>query len=150
MIYIGNFLHQTNQEEASESERRHGEFNLIVQAETRDAAIRLFKERIQKQREISGFFEGDCSIYFVELLEFEKTPETEAMIINFKSIAGDPLMPFIACSVPNEQIATENLFGIHKCLSVLNTKPTAVGGLGSGAPGTSKNKGHFPFHHKLL
>lgn len=103
MIYIGNFLHQTNQEEASESERRHGEFNLIVQADTRDAAIGLFKERIQKQREISGFFEGDCSIFFVELLEFEKTPETEAMILNFKSIAGDPLMPFIACSVPTGQ-----------------------------------------------
>jgi len=100
MMYIGNFLHQTNQEETSESERRHGEFNLIVQAESRDAAIGLFKERIQRQRETSGFFEGDCSIFFVELLEFEKIPETEAMILNFKSIAGDPLMPFIACSVP--------------------------------------------------
>ena len=48
MIYLGTFLHLTNQEERSESERRHGEFCLIVQAEDRDQAIRLFKERIQK------------------------------------------------------------------------------------------------------
>ncbi len=110
MIYIGNFLHLTNQEEASDSERRHGEFNLIVQADSRDAAIGRFKERIQKQREISGFFQGDCSIYFVELLEFEKIPEAEAMILNFKSIAGDPLMPFIACSVPTEQTDACRIF----------------------------------------
>ena len=110
MIYIGNFLHLTNQEEASDTERRHGEFNLIVQADTRDAAIGRFKERIQKQRDISGFFQGDCSIYFVELLEFEKIPETEAMVLNFKSIAGDPLMPFIACSVPTEQTDACRIF----------------------------------------
>lgn len=110
MIYIGNFLHLTNQEETSESERRHGEFNLIVQADSRDAAIGLFKERIQKQREISGLFEGDCSIYFVELLEFEKMPESEAMLLHFKSIAGDPLMPFIACSVPTEETDACRIF----------------------------------------
>jgi hypothetical protein len=110
MIYIGNFVHMTNQEETSEPERRHGEFNLMVQADTRDAAIQLFKDRIQKQREISGFFEGDCSIYFVELLELEKMPEKEAMILNFKSIAGDPLMPFIACSVPTEQTDACRIF----------------------------------------
>ena len=110
MIYIGSFLHLTNQEEASESDRRHGEFNLMVQAGSRDAAIELFKERIQKQREISGFFEGDCSIYFVELLELEKMPEAEAMLLQFKSIAGDPLMPFIACSVPTEQTDACRIF----------------------------------------
>lgn len=110
MIYIGNFLHQTNQEEASESNRRHGEFNLMVQAESREAAIELFKQRIERQREISGFFEGDCSIYFVELLEMEKMPEAEAMILHFKSIAGDPLMPFIACSVPTEQTDACRIF----------------------------------------
>ena len=110
MIYIGNFLHLTNQEETSESERRHGEFYLIVQADSRDAAIQLFKERIQRQKEISGFFEGDCFIYLVELLEFEKIPEAKAMILNFKSIAGDPLMPFIACSVPTEQTDACRIF----------------------------------------
>jgi len=109
-MYIGNFLHQTNQEEASEAERRHGEFNLIVQAESREAAVRLFKERIQRQRETSGFFEGDCSIFFVELLEFEKIPVTEAMILNFKSIAGDPLMPFIACSIPSGESDACSIF----------------------------------------
>ncbi|MEW6670657.1 MAG: hypothetical protein AB1427_03090 [Thermodesulfobacteriota bacterium] len=110
MIYIGNFLHLTNQEESLETERRHGEFNLIVQADSRDDAIAMFKDRILKQREISGFFGGDCSIYFVELLELEKIPEADAMILNFKSIAGDPLMPFIACSVPTEQTDACRIF----------------------------------------
>ena len=33
MIYLGNFLYISNQEDPREEERRHGEFNLIVQAE---------------------------------------------------------------------------------------------------------------------
>lgn len=110
MIYLGTFLHLTNQEERSESERRHGGFCLIVQAGDRDQAIRLFKERIQKQREISGFFEGDCSIYLAELVEIGKIPESEALMLNFKSIAGDPLMPFIACSTPTEQTDACRIF----------------------------------------
>ena len=39
MIYIGKFLHATNQQETEESERRHGEFNLIIEAENQDAAV---------------------------------------------------------------------------------------------------------------
>lgn len=103
MIYIGNFLHRTHQEEVSEAQRRHGEFNLIVEAETRDAALELFRTRILKQRRISSFLDGDCFVYLVELLEFDKLPRAAAMILNFKSVAGDPLMPFIACSAPDEQ-----------------------------------------------
>ena len=30
MIYIGKFLHTTNQQEKNEDKRRHGEFNLVV------------------------------------------------------------------------------------------------------------------------
>lgn len=103
MIYIGNFVHLTNQEEASEADRRHGEFSLIVEADTRDTAVGLFKERILQQRESSDFFGGDCSVYFVELLELDKLPVEGALMLNFKSIAGDPVMPFIACSVPTEE-----------------------------------------------
>jgi hypothetical protein len=72
MLYIGKFLHMTNQQKAEESERRHGEFNLIVQAENDEAAVERFKERIVDSRE---------SYY--------------------KSIAGDPVMPYISCSTPN-------------------------------------------------
>jgi len=32
------------------------------------------------------------------------------MILNFKSIAGDPLMPFIACSVPTEETDACRIF----------------------------------------
>ncbi len=35
MIYIGNMLYLSNQQSASEKERRHGEFNLIVEADKR-------------------------------------------------------------------------------------------------------------------
>ena len=51
MIYIGKFLHATNQQEIEESERRHGEFNLIIEAESQDAAVNKFKERIVGFRE---------------------------------------------------------------------------------------------------
>jgi hypothetical protein len=101
MLYIGKFLHMTNQQEAEESERRHGEFNLIVQAENGQAAVERFKERILDSRENSELFEGDSSIYFVHLLELEEFPSERARLLYYKSIAGDPIMPYISCSTPN-------------------------------------------------
>ena len=101
MLYIGKFLHMTNQQEAEESQRRHGEFNLIVEAENDQAAIERFKERILDSRENSEFFEGDSLIYFVHLLELEEFPIDRARLLYYKSIAGDPVMPYISCSTPN-------------------------------------------------
>ena len=101
MLYIGKFLHMTNQQEAEESERRHGEFNLIVEAENGQAAVERFKERIIDSRENSDLFEGDSSIYFVHLLELEEFPSDRARLLYYKSIAGDPAMPYISCSAPN-------------------------------------------------
>lgn len=101
MLYIGKFLHMTNQQMTEESERRHGEFNLIVQAENNQAAARRFKERIIDSRENSDLFEGDCSIYFVHLLELEEFPSERAKMLYYKSIAGDPVMPYISCSAPD-------------------------------------------------
>ena len=101
MLYIGKFLHMTNQQEADESERRHGEFNLIVEAENDQAAIERFKERILDSRENSELFEGDSLIYFVHLLELEEFPTDRARLLYYKSIAGDPVMPYISCSTPN-------------------------------------------------
>jgi len=68
MIFIGNFLHLTNQQEISEEDRRHGEFNLIVEALNKDIAIQMFKARLIDIRETKEFFEGDCSIFLVKLL----------------------------------------------------------------------------------
>ena len=101
MLYIGKFLHMTNQQKAEESERRHGEFNLIVQAENGPAAVERFKERIVASRESSDLFEGDSSIYIVHLLELEEFPSDRARVLYYKSIAGDPAMPYISCSTPN-------------------------------------------------
>jgi len=101
MLYIGKFLHMTNQQKAEESERRHGEFNLIVQAENSEAAVERFKERIVASRESSDLFEGDSSIYVVHLLELEEFPSDRARVLYYKSIAGDPVMPYISCSTPN-------------------------------------------------
>ncbi len=103
MIYIGNFLHLTNQQETEEENRRHGGFNLLVEAENHETAIELFKEQIVKLRGRSEFFDGKCSIYFTHLFEFDSMPKTEAMMINYKSIAGDPIMPFIGCSLPTDK-----------------------------------------------
>ena len=101
MLYIGKFLHMTNQQEVEESDRRHGEFNLIVQAENGQAAVERFKERIIDSRENSDLFEGDSSIYIVHLLELEEFPSDRARLLYYKSIAGDPVMPYISCSAPN-------------------------------------------------
>ena len=101
MLYIGKFLHMTNQQSTDESERRHGEFNLIVQAPNSEAAVEFFEERIIDSRENSDLFEGECSIYFVHLLEMEEFPSERAKMLYYKSIAGDPIMPYISCSAPN-------------------------------------------------
>ena len=101
MLYIGKFLHVTNQQKTEESERRHGEFNLIVEAENDQAAIERFKERILDSRQNSDLFEGDSSIYFVHLLELEEFPSDRARMLYYKSIAGDPIMPYISCSAPS-------------------------------------------------
>ena len=101
MRYIGKFLHMTSQQKAEESERRHGEFNLIVEAENNQAAVERFKARILDSRENSELFEGDSAIYFVHLLELEEFPSDRARLLYYKSIAGDPVMPYISCSTPN-------------------------------------------------
>lgn len=100
MIYFGSFLQLTNQQAPSEEERRHGEFTLVVEADNHDAALEKFKTRIRFYRSNSGLFEGTCSIFFTQLLEFVKFPE-EAAMLNYKSFAGDPVMPFIGCSLPD-------------------------------------------------
>jgi hypothetical protein len=99
MFYIGKFLHMTNQQSTEESERRHGEFNLIVQAQNSQEAIEYFKERIIDSRENSDL--GECAIYIAHLLELEEFPSDRAKMLYYKSIAGDPVMPYISCSTPN-------------------------------------------------
>ena len=103
MIFIGEFFHLTNQQEIEEVNRRHGEFNLIVEADTPQNAINLFKHRITEFRRQSEFFEGDCKIYFIRLMEFQNFPNNRALMLNFKSTAGDPMMPFIGCTIPSDQ-----------------------------------------------
>ena len=101
MIYIGKFLHATNQQMTKEAERRHGEFNLIIEADNQDSAVQKFRDRISEFRENSDLFEGDCFIYMVHLLELEEFPRDRARMLYYKSIAGDPVMPYISCSAPS-------------------------------------------------
>jgi hypothetical protein len=100
MIYIGKFLHATNQQESDATERRHGEFNLIIEAEGKDIAIEKFRERITEFRKSTELFEGDSFIYFVHMVELDEFPAKNAKMLYYKSIAGDPVMPFISCSNP--------------------------------------------------
>jgi hypothetical protein len=101
MIYIGKFLHATNQQKTNETERRHGEFNLIIEAKDQNSAVNKFRERIIEFRENSDLFEGDCFIYMVHLLELEEFPRDRPRMLYYKSIAGDPIMPYISCSAPS-------------------------------------------------
>ena len=101
MIYIGKFLHATNQQKTIETDRRHGEFNLIIEAEDQNGAVNKFRERIIEFRENSDLFEGDCFIYMVHFLELEEFPRDRPRMLYYKSIAGDPIMPYISCSAPS-------------------------------------------------
>ncbi len=114
MYFIGNFVFATNQEEIQETERRHGEFSLIIDAENPLMALKMFRDRIVKYRKTSDFFQGDCSVYLIQLYEFDIFPTNEPMMLNYKSIAGDPLMPFIRCSLPNDLTDTCRLFDWQK------------------------------------
>ncbi len=103
MIFIGKFFYLTSQQEIEEQERRHGEFDLIVEAVDGEAAFLKFKRRIEEIREKGGFFQGQTRIFFIQLLEFDRFPRQQALMLNLKSTAGDPLMPFIGCSIPSDQ-----------------------------------------------
>jgi hypothetical protein len=100
MIYIGKFLHTTNQQEKDESRRRHGEFNLIVSAPDTQAAVALFRQRLDKVRGEKDFFEGESVIYLLHILEMESVPADRARMFDFQSTAGDPVMPYISCQAP--------------------------------------------------
>ena len=104
MLFIGSFYYISNQEEALDANRRHGEFNLMIAADSAEVALDLFKSRIAALQELRDFFTGDCSIFLAHLLEFEGLPRTEAMLLNYKSFAGDPVMPFIGCIIPSDQV----------------------------------------------
>ena len=99
MLYIGNFYFVSNQEEELDPNRRHGEFNLMIEAGNTEVAVSLFKSRIVALQKSRNFFGGDCSIFFTQMQEFEGLPITEALILNYKSYVGDPFMPFIGCII---------------------------------------------------
>jgi hypothetical protein len=75
MIYIGKFLHTTNQQEKNESKRRHGEFSLLVSAEDKENALEKFKGRITEVRASTDFFECHSEIYLLHILELEDIPQ---------------------------------------------------------------------------
>lgn len=110
MIYIGNFLVLTNQDEVQERDRRHGEFNLFIEAPDTESALALFKDRIHDYRRNSDFFEGECRVFLIQLLELDGLPNSRAMMLTYKSTVGDPLLPYIGCVVPNEQADSCRIF----------------------------------------
>lgn len=103
MIYIGSFLYLAGEEKAEEAQRRHGEFSLFVEAPTIETAIHRFRDKISEIHESGDFFDGRTSIFIHQLLGVERFPETAAMMLNFKSQAGDPVMPFIGCTHPTPE-----------------------------------------------
>ena len=74
------------------------------------AALKKFRDKIVNYRATADFFQGDCSIYLIQLFEFDMFPVEEAMMLNYKSTAGDPLMPFIRCSLPSDMTESCRLF----------------------------------------
>jgi hypothetical protein len=106
MLFIGNFVFANGQEKVTEEERRHGEFSLIIEARDPNEAVKKFRDRIVEYRQTSTFFDGNCSVYLIQLFELNRFPVSSAMMLNFKSIIGDPLLPFIRCTLPNDMSDT--------------------------------------------
>lgn len=100
MIYIGKFLHTTNQQAKRESDRRHGEFNLIVAAPGQKEALERFKKRVEEIRATTDLFEGEAAIYLLHLLEMRDVPQDRARMFDYQSTVGDPVMPTISCQAP--------------------------------------------------
>ena len=67
MYFIGNFQHFTDQQEENANRRRHGDFSMMVQADSANQALDLFRQRLINFRESSSFFEGHCTIYISSL-----------------------------------------------------------------------------------
>ncbi len=111
MLYIGNFLFVTNQQSSKENSRRHGSFNMVVDAASESDAFNLFRQRIAQYRQESSFFEGDCRIFIAHIMEFNRIPQEYAVMLNYKSIAGDPVLPYIECAAP---MADNNACRIHE------------------------------------
>ncbi|MEZ4526615.1 MAG: hypothetical protein R2941_11905 [Desulfobacterales bacterium] len=103
MIFIGHFFHLTTWQEKAGEDRRHGEFHMLAGAANQQAALALFRKRIERFRKNGSLFEGHCRIYLTKLLEFDRIPEGEALLFHFTSQAGEPFMPFIDCTVPTEE-----------------------------------------------
>ena len=111
MYFIGNFQHVSQQLSDNENDRRHGSFSMMVSADTTNEALDKFRQKLLAYRKSTTFFEGRSTVFITQLLEFEQLPREEAIMLNFKSFAGDPLMPYIACSVPTEE---SNCCKIHE------------------------------------
>ncbi|RJQ87958.1 MAG: hypothetical protein C4519_00210 [Desulfobacteraceae bacterium] len=111
MYFIANFQYLTDQQQENENERRHGNFSMMIQAESAEKALDRFRQRLVEFHRSSAFFEGGCVIFITQLLEFDQFPNTEAIMLNFRSYAGDPILPFISCVVPTEQ---SNACTIHE------------------------------------
>ena len=110
MYYIGNFTFFTDQEQDQEKNRRYGDFSMMIEADSSENAMTLFRRRLEAFRMTSSFFTGKCKIYISQLLEFEQVPRQEAVLLNLKSFAGDPVLPYISCIVPTDQ---SNACSIH-------------------------------------
>ena len=125
MIYIGSFLHVTNQEEGRAEDRRHGEFSLIVEAADPEEAVHKFREKIAAYRITRDFFEGDCDIFFSQLLEFRNLPRKEPVMFNYHSFAGDPIMPYISCSLPSEVSDSCRIFDWNNKTPEIDESPSS-------------------------
>jgi hypothetical protein len=102
MYFIGNFQYLSDRQKENEAERRHGLFSMMVQADSADMALDKFRQRLATFRQSSSLFEGRCTIYIGQLLEFNQLPQEDAILLNFRSYVGDPILPYIACVVPTE------------------------------------------------
>ena len=126
MYYIGNFQHFTDQEHISVADRRYGDFTMMVESQSAENALEMFRRRLIAFKTTSTLFTGQCKIYVTQLLEFEQIPNQEAVLLNLKSSAGDPIMPFISCVVPTEQSDACSIHDWHQLAPTTEGQPDGL------------------------
>ncbi len=104
MVFIAHFIYLSDLQASEEADRRHGEFNLLVEAADLQSATGLFKQKLERFRDSKTLFPGHTRIFLVQAFEFESIPADQAVMLSYKSVAGDPVMPFISCSAPTEDV----------------------------------------------
>ena len=94
MLHIGHFSF-----DEIDSNKRHGYFTCIVEADDEIAALQRFKEQIMEMKKYNVTFNKIVNIYIEDIIQVAYVPE-KAVITRLQSSEGE-FPKSISCSLPS-------------------------------------------------